>query len=118
MLRRPRRSEPSKAICAVSLREMPSLRRGRRPHHVRKGTRRNLRDLMSGHRLPSNGRPYRNHLLAKIILLSHDVGDGPRADRFFTCLHGCGSKTSFLVLSDTLLNCSTVPHAYASSPFT
>src|SRR6516164_8648063 len=36
MLRRPRRSEPSKAICAASLCEMPSLRRGRRPHHVRK----------------------------------------------------------------------------------
>jgi len=30
-LRRPRRSEPSKAICAASLCEMPSLRRGRRP---------------------------------------------------------------------------------------
>src|SRR6202048_3106694 len=35
-LRRPRRSEPSKATCAASLCEMPSLRRGRRPHHVRK----------------------------------------------------------------------------------
>src|ERR1700724_3201858 len=33
-LRRPRRSEPSKATCAASLCEMPSLRRGRRPHHV------------------------------------------------------------------------------------
>jgi hypothetical protein len=36
MLRRPRRSEPSKATCAASLCEMPSLRRGRRPHHVRR----------------------------------------------------------------------------------
>jgi len=35
-LRRPRCSEPSKAICAASLCEMPSLRRGRRPHHARK----------------------------------------------------------------------------------
>jgi hypothetical protein len=33
--------------------EVPSLRRGQRPHHVRKGMRWNLRDLMPGHRLKS-----------------------------------------------------------------
>src|SRR5262249_18457867 len=75
MLRRPRRSEPSKAIRAASLCEMPSLRRGRRPHHVRKGTRRNLRDLMSGHRLQSRAGPHREGEEPKPMMHGHEKSD-------------------------------------------
>ena len=41
------------SIRAASLCEMPSLRRGRRAPSRPKGARRNLRGLMSGHRLQS-----------------------------------------------------------------
>jgi hypothetical protein len=66
---------PSKATWAASRCEMPSLRRGRRPHHVRKGTRRNLRGLMFRPQAAEPTGPHREGEEPKPMMHGHEKSD-------------------------------------------